>query len=276
MNPAILVPTDFSENALLAAKFALSIAPQLKASVCLMHAYSWVQSAFQGEQAGEKARHEAEEAVRAEMEAFISQIPGHPNLEEPLFIPGQLRDAIRKVNSEMEVILWVMGTTGATGLRYHVLGSNTYEVARHLSSVPLIVVPPGITRFQLEKIGFFTDFNPGDKYTLTVLNRLFGTFSGEIKMIHFGDPEDEAEEEKKLADWAEALCTDTGIASLPYEWVSGEEGVEAIRNLGEPFDLLALTPIDRGFMENLITHSMAKELIHQSEVPVFLVSREEE
>jgi len=52
--------------------------------------------------------------------------------------------------------------------------------------------------------------------------------------------------------------------------VEGEEGLEAIQKLDEDFDLLMLTQVDRGIFEKLYSKSMAKELIQQSQNPVYL------
>ena len=52
--------------------------------------------------------------------------------------------------------------------------------------------------------------------------------------------------------------------------MEGEEGVEAVARLDEKYDMIILTLAERGFFDNLLTKSMAKELIHQSQIPVFL------
>ena len=165
-----------------------------------------------------------------------------------------------------------MGTTGASGLKYHVLGSNTFEVAKQLKTVPLVVVPPGVLRFNLEKIAFFTDFNPGDLRTIASLKTVFPSLPGVIRLIHFGKPDGRPEEEAKLAKWAQTLKNEAGIAEISWLWVEGEEGVEAIRKLKEDFDLLVLTQVEHSFFEKLFSKSMARELVHQSRIPIFLTN----
>ncbi len=272
MKPIVLVPTDFSENALLAARFAISLAAHSQAEVCFLHAFTWLRSAFQGEHENEANRKEAEQNASQEMDRFLANFTGVSKVPDSVVTEGYLPDAIDRFLSGSNVKLVVMGTTGASGLKYHVLGSSTFEVAKQLKTVPLVVVPPGILRFNLEKVAFFTDFNPGDLQTIASLKAVFPSFSGVIRLIHFGKPGGRPEEEAKLAKWAQTLKNEVGIAELSWLWVEGEEGVEAIRKLNEDFDLLVLTQVEHSFFEKLFSKSMARELIHQSQIPVFMTS----
>lgn len=274
MKPIVLVPTDFSEYALLAARFAMSLASYSHAEVCFLHAFTWLRSAFQGEYENEANRKEAEQNAREQMDGFLAHFDGEIQVPDTILAEGRLSDAIDSFLSGSNVMLVVMGTTGASGLKYHVLGSTTSEIAQHLKTVSLVVVPPGISRFSLEKVAFFTDFNNGDLQTMTSFKTVFPFFPGVIRLIHFGKPEHRSDEEVKLAEWARTLKSEVGGPALSWAWVEGEEGVEAIQQLNEDFDLLVLTLVERGFFERLLSKSMAKELIHQSQVPVFLTNVE--
>lgn len=95
---------------------------------------------------------------------------------------------------------------------------------------------------------------------------------GEIRLIHFGKSDERPAKEARLANWAQTLKTEAEIPHLSWSWVEGEEGIEAIQKLDEDFDLLMLMQVERGFFEKLFSKSMAKELIHQSQTPVFLTS----
>ncbi len=272
MKPIILVPTDFSENALLAARFAIGLAARSHAEVFFLHTFTWLRSAFQGEHENEVNRKEAEQNAGEEMDNFLANFTGESKMPETFLAEGHLPDAIDRFLSGSNVRLVVMGTTGASGLKYHVLGSNTFEVAKHLKGVPLVVVPPDVSRFGFEKVAFFTDFNPGDLQTIASLRTALPSLPGVIQLIHFGKPDNRVNEEAKLAEWAQTLKNKTGISQISWSWVEGEEGVEAIRKLDENFDLLMLTQVERGFFEKLFSKSMAKELIHRSPIPVFLIN----
>lgn len=270
MKSVILVPTDFSENALLAARFAVSLAAQSHSEVCFLHAFTAFRSAFQGEQVNEASHREAIENANEEMARFLGNFSGETSVPDTVIMEGNLPDAIDRFLSGSSVKLIVMGTTGASGLKYHVLGSNTFEVSKHLTTVPLVVVPPGVSRFSLGKVAFFTDFNQADLRTLSSLKAIFSSLPEIVRVIHFGKADNRSEQETKLAEWTQMLKDEAGIPHLTWLWIEGEEGMEGVEKLDEVFDLFVLTLTEKGFFEKLFNKSMAKELIHQSKIPVFL------
>src|SRR5690606_6822614 len=162
MNPIIVVPTDYSENALLAARFAAGLADKIGADICLLHAYSWLLSGFQTEQEQEQHRVDAEQQAQTEMENFLGRLEGDENSYRSVIIPGHLNDTLDRIRSESNVALVLMGTTGAPGLRHRVLASNTLATAWHLRKIPLVVVSPATTSFRIDKISCFTGFQQGD------------------------------------------------------------------------------------------------------------------
>jgi nucleotide-binding universal stress UspA family protein len=271
MRSTVLVPTDFSENAFLAGKFALKLAEKIQADVCFLHSFVSLQSAFQGEQENVLNREEAEGKANEEMSNFLAKLAEDESVKYNFVVTDKnLLDAIHEISLTVDLKLIVMGTTGASGLKYHVIGSNTYAVAKNLNVSPLVIVPPGISNFTLEKIVFFTDFNPGDLNTVTSLKNVFPTFVSTIKLIHFGKQEERMSEEVQLARWALELKSKSGLQNISWSWIAGEEGIESVQNLDEVFDLILVTQKDRNFFESLVSKNMAKELIHQSMTPVFL------
>lgn len=208
------------------------------------------------------------------MDGFMTEFDGAESKPDSVVSEGHLADEIDRMVAAGEVIAVVMGTTGASGLKYHVLGSNTFAIANRLRQVPLIVVPPATERFTPENVGFFTDFNSGDQRTLTVLASVFPKLADTIQLVHFGREEEAAGKSAKLAEWSSSLAATVGLQELPWRLVAGEGGNEAIEKLGADFDLLALTLVERGFFERLFSKSMARELVHQSKVPVFLLNTE--
>lgn len=272
MNRIILVPTDFSENALLAARFAVSLAAHAGLEVCILHAYRPFHSAFQGEAANESDRERARQEAETQMKAFLDSLAVPVKAPKTVLVEENLPEAVDRILSDSAVAVVVMGTTGASGLKHHLLGSNTFAVASTLKQVPLIVVPPGTVRFSLEKVAFFTDFNQGDLSTVALLRSVLDNSESTFKLIHFGRPEEREAKEEKLRDWAGVLARKADLQTLPFRFIAGQEGVEAVEQLDEDFDLLALTLVEHGFFERLFSKSMARELIHQSKLPVFLAS----
>lgn len=140
----ILVPTDFSETAIHALRYASGLARGLGAHLTLLYADPFVPpvdySATVGgwdEQSFELAKICAEEQLRVDAKANVD--------------PAVLWDTVVRVDTPLEGILdharemgadlIVMGTHGRTGFRRLIIGSVTEAVMRH-AQVPVIAVPP--------------------------------------------------------------------------------------------------------------------------------------
>lgn len=274
MQTTYLVPTDFSDNSLLAARLAAALAARTGADVHLLHAYRPFRSGFQVSEKNEEDRQAALSEAQLEMKSFIAdlQAEGTSFPESKVhYHEGDLVDAIRDISAGQPADLVVMGTTGASGLRQKVLGSNTFEVARQLA-LPVLIIPPAVSSLELVKVAFFTDFRNEDLGTLLVLKSLFGEVLDEYSLIHLGQPDDGDAGRQKLEVWRDRLMSGSGIEEMTCEWMDVEESADAVNKISarKSVSLLALTLVDRDFFGSLFRKSLAKEVIHQSDTPVFL------
>ncbi len=71
MQTTYLIPTDFSDNSLLAARQAVALAVRTGADVHLLHAYRPFRSGFQVSEKNEEDRQAALSEAQLEMESFI-------------------------------------------------------------------------------------------------------------------------------------------------------------------------------------------------------------
>src|SRR5690554_6903444 len=210
----VIVPTDFSQNALNAALVAYALATRNGARVTVIHCYRAVQSAFQPGKANEldttRVRQEAEEQM-SELQDKVTDIGLDTSLMQFICVSGELTSVLYDLGRQIRIGLIVMGTTGASGVKYHFLGSNTFDVARQ-AKFPLLVVPIGVEHFTLENIAFLTDFQPKDRLTLSQLVKIFGQDDVRYHLVHFlatsdqqGSDEDQktrVASQKKLDEWA--------------------------------------------------------------------------
>src|SRR5690606_34382735 len=69
---------------------------------------------------------------------------------------GVLNEVIQKMVEIEPYTLIVMGTRGASGLKYVTLGSNTFEIIKK-SSIPVLAVPENESIPNLERVGMLTN-----------------------------------------------------------------------------------------------------------------------
>lgn len=271
----IIVPTDFSENAYKAAKFAMSLAANLEARFSLVHAYQCFRSGFQSDKTNLDDQARAKQEAEKEMDIFIQKLQhnGYPVPVNGECIEGTLLSVINLIKDDKANTIIVMGTTGATGIKYHLIGSNTLYIAKK-TSLPLLTVPVGTEQFKIKKVAVFTDYKEEDKKNLANLLYFFGNSGMSYTLFHIHETNEAPlpEDHQKLEKWALELKEICGIEDLSYELVEGKENATLVYEIShrEDIDLLTLTMVEHNFWDRLFEKSLAKAIILQATTPVFI------
>jgi len=278
MIQSILVPTDFSENALAAAHVAITLARKWEAAVYLTHAYLPFSSAFQSKHDNEKDEERASAEAQEEMDRFVEALKGDA-AGVPLtsaLVKANVKDAVERYVTEREIQLVVMGSHG-NGNRNNLLGSRTYDVARTVA-VPLLIVPQTTKGFDFSHIAFFTDYQPRDTETLQGFIELFGKRPiSECTLVHIHEKQEEPTEEdiQRLESWKTMLESETGFSSLAAELIHAEENVAVVNEIIDRLQpgLTLLTLVEgRKFFERLMHKSLARAIILQPKTPILLIN----
>lgn len=272
----IIIPVDFSANALLASQIGYQIAKQVNGKITILHAYQPFQSNFQSAGANLKDSIRSEEEAKAELasfsEKFNSVIENDGKIEvEFLAERGLIQDALEVLHKKDPIDLVIMGTTGASGIKFH-LGSNTYEIARK-TSFPLLIVPPNTQVIAPKNIGYFTDFQLGDLKVLHSLSSLFEESTIHYHLIHIIKDKVNLEgvTEKLQALRTELQHNLTGI-NLQEQVFVGDEHIDTINSITDQTgtDLIALCIVKKSFWEKFREKSLAKEIILKAGKPIFV------
>ncbi len=136
----ILVPTDMSETAAHALRYASALADRFNAHLLVLYADPFTPSVdFAGTPAFAVRREELIEATREQLELHVEQNV-KPSVPYDVRVLAQSTvDAIVGQACDTGADLIVMGTHGRTGLRRFFIGSVTEAVIR-LATVPVIAV----------------------------------------------------------------------------------------------------------------------------------------
>lgn len=277
MKQTILVPTDFSNNALVATRYAMELAKTLQADLHFLHAYQPFTSAFQSPLANKTDAERAEIGAQKGIASFIDAIDDISSVSYTWSIrQAGLMDAITDYIDSHTVGLVVMGTHGASGVRKDLLGSNTYDVAKKIK-LPLLVVPEHTSSFKLGDIVFFTDYQQNDVKTLRSFEALFKDSSLSCKLVHIHHSTIAPSEidEKKLNDWCEKLKKETSMDRMTAELYHLPESSDSVANILDQLgaDMTLITLVDsRGFFQRLLSKSLARAIILNPKTPVLLTS----
>lgn len=275
MTQTILVPTDFSNNSLTATHYALELAQIMHADIHILHAYRPFTSAFQSLLANESDEQRAQIGAEKGLADFVQTLGQNSRVNITAHaVQNNLLEAVEAYTAKNNVSLVVMGTRGASGIRKDLLGSNTYDLAKHIAQ-PMLVVPEHAPPFKLDKVVFFSDYQERDIKTLRGLQSLFGEVSPAIcTLVHIHECSAPTEaEQKELEEWQSMLAAKTAFNNLTAELVHVQENVDSVNEILERLqaDLTLLTLVGgRNFFKRLFQKSLAREIILNPKTPVLL------
>ena len=138
----ILLPTDFSDHANEALRYATQLAQTHAASLCLVHAYDLLPYALpDGPIMDERQLETVRVAFQKQLEQLrqAAEARGIARVETQL-LQGPASSEIVRVASEQHFDLIVMGTHGRTGLSHLLIGSVTEKVVRR-APCPVLTIP---------------------------------------------------------------------------------------------------------------------------------------
>lgn len=182
----ILVPTDFSECANNALRFAAFVAKKTGATLNLLHVHEVPLIGYQGsiEATVDDVPYMMSllKATKAKMKKtlslpFMKDIKVVHNIET-----GRICDHILKAAEKYEVDLIIMGTHGASGLQETIIGSNAERIAQN-SLIPVLTIKDEFENPKIEKIVFATDFSEETEYTFPEVEKLANLLDAKIEIV---------------------------------------------------------------------------------------------
>ena len=143
----ILVPTDGSKAAQKAARYAIDLAKQIKASIvilCVIDKGSFLSQTIPARKATRHVTEPLEDYLREAVQGFAGEIKklcdqnGVPS--KTIITVGHPVEEILKKAQREKADLIIMGSHGKSALAAAVLGSVTYGVIHKESKIPVLIV----------------------------------------------------------------------------------------------------------------------------------------
>jgi len=261
----ILVPTDFSPAADCAARYALNLAPFLKANITLCNAMLIPVNAIAAAQVAwpletyDEIKNEVTEQLKHEAETLKTWLIERADVFPKEFRPdisytsevGEVTDVIRNIVDTYYISLLVMGMSGKGGLERFFMGSTSREVIKK-ADFPVLLIPPGYSFRSIKKIAFATNFDKGDVNVLHTLACFAKALGAEIEVCHISDNKFEETKEKYDADiFIMEICNKVNYQKIHYNhiksrrvneglnWLHEHGGVDMIVMVHRPHHLLA-------------------------------------
>ncbi|MEJ7831264.1 MAG: universal stress protein [Segetibacter sp.] len=276
----ILVPTDFSDNALKAVNYAVAIAEKANAEIILLNVTLLLDTTFSSRKALIKEYNntlvEGISEQFEELQQSIKETNTTAKITTKLY-KGEVQDSILQCAADENADLIIMGTQGATGLKKILIGSTTAGIIGN-TTVPVLAIPKEAKWKGLENILFATRQLEVDNKILTPVLKLAQLQAALIHVAVFTDTDDDdagdyMEHGKLLNAYRQTLPVrykDINFKTVQLEGEEFDETIEQYINDNQ-IDMMVMTTHKRSFWENVFNNSMTKEMSYHINIPLLAI-----
>ncbi|WP_047414620.1 universal stress protein [Cellulophaga sp. Hel_I_12] len=272
----ILLPTDFSDNAFEAIRYALLVFKDLKCTFFLLHTYT--PPVYQTEYLlgspgliglGDVMQETSTNRLEKLKVRLESQYKNTNHTFKIRTAFNTLVNEVIETTEQEEIDMIIMGTTGATGAKEILFGSNAVHVIKKTKR-PIIVVPPNFEYEAPKEILFPTDYEID--YKKEALESLFiiaQQHNSRINVMHVRAGLDLNTLQKKYKKQLEKLIS---TMSLFHE-MPDNEVINAINQfqVKNKINLLVMIQNKHTFLERLFIEPVIKKLGFHITVPFMVI-----
>lgn len=279
----ILIPTDFSPNAAKAVRFAMRLA-HTKANIHLVffHATDTVIPTRTPARLYSEIAEEDKAIGLEKLEKEIAQhfkelgINADEISSELVVVQGIFKESINIEVKRFHIDLIIMGTCGATGLQKVLFGSNTVDVMDKVAC-PLLAIPDNYKHHAIKHIAYAADFLTIEEGFEKVVD-LAKMFDATLEIFHVDSvlPHRIDHQMFDKAHFIDKLNKkfDYEPITLAFVELSEEDSDDAVAGIRAYItkkhpSILAMATYDRIWIEKIINPSVTKEMMFQTEIPLF-------
>ncbi len=259
---SILVPIDFSENAMSAVNYAGALAKHLQLDLHLVHAIhnpvaDINSSIILLEILMDNAKIIANQKLAATAETLKEQFGITPKIHMDF---GLAADYIIKESENLDVDLIVMGTSGASGFVDSLFGSVTSSVIKR-GKKPVMAIPDEAKYEKVKVITMANDHQESMAFEMSFIHNLAQKMESRLDIIFI--------KSENTTYQQEMILNDAKLRQVSIWAPSVYEGITTYLER-EGVDLLVLKHHDRNFFEDLIHKSTTKEILRKSSIPLLI------
>ncbi|MEP2058839.1 MAG: universal stress protein [Maribacter litoralis] len=272
----ILLPTDFSENALTAIRYALTLYKDLKCTFFLLNSYMppvYHTEYLMGSPAQIGLGDIVQQNSQDNLENLKAKLQKEFNNPLHTFITHSALNVLssevsRTVEAE-DIDIVVMGTKGATGAKEILLGTNTVHVIKN-SKCPVLVIPSKFEYEAPEQILFPNDYEVSlDKNSLSQLLKIVNSHVSQVNVMHVYTGDDLTTVQQKNKEKLAQVLSKNAF----FHEVSSNEIIAAINEfqVKQKINLLVMVQNKHTFLERLFIEPVIKKIGFHVTVPFLVI-----
>ena len=276
----ILIPTDFSENAWNAIRYAMQLFANNECTFYLLNTYTpvipssrFMAKMIDGVSIVDAVRDSSERGLQHSVNQIKGQFANPKHRYETISSFNLLVEEIKDLVEELKIDLIITGTKGASGIDEVFMGSNTVRIIKSTERCPVLAIPQHFGYLAPREIAFATDFNRF--YTTSELQpllRLAKMFNATIRVVHV---------QYKLRALSELQQFNLNMLRRYLKdvehYVHTVSELSSISNTLEIFTeeldihLLALLNYQHSYMEKMTREPIVKRTAFHTQIPLLVI-----
>lgn len=277
MDKRVLLPTDYSKNALNAIRYALELYKNVRCDFFILNAFhisGYTLDSMRVPELGEPYYEAAKQESEEGMEKLMQMIKLHPQNNKHEFHTittfNSLTEAIRNVIDKKDIDIIVMGTKGGTESKARIFGTNTVNVMEQIKECPVIAVPNNYMFQTPREIVFPTDYKtPFKRKEIGDLIEISNLYDAKINVVHIDKDKDGKlnKKEKINKDLLQEILQGTNykIHFLPADKISS--GINKFID-DHGCDMIAFLNRKHLFFRSILSNPLVKKIGYEPKVPI--------
>ncbi|WP_299212320.1 universal stress protein [uncultured Aquimarina sp.] len=271
MKKRILLPTDFSENAMNAIDYSIELFKNEQCDFYILNTYTIDE--FTMELTITKNLKELEEQSKKGLYKILERVSvTDENINHNFFIVSRrdnLLTAMKDIVAKRDIEMVVMGTKGRTDSRNKIYGSNTVLAMEKIRNCPVLAIPHRAIYKEIKEIAFPTNYRTHFKRReFQYLADIAKMTDAAIRILHVSDQnqlldEDQKNNKKLLEEY---------FIGLKYSFhILHNNNVQdglSIFIQNEDIDMISFINKKHSFFESILSKPMVKKLGYHSKIPV--------
>lgn len=269
----ILIPTDFSDNAMNAIRYALELFKYDVSEFYLLHAYKDEIYADLGllssdtlENITQTVKERSDRKLEATLAEILSIAPNPRHKFHKASANGLLVDEADALVDEHNIDIIVMGTRGETDDRKLAFGSHTLQVLKYVQC-PVLAIPANYEYTPPRRILFPTNYLiPYKRRELKLLCEMGAPFRSEIDMLYVSGNQNLSHRQE---DNKAFLKDELNKNKVDFKTIDNKNVAVAINQFLEenPMDMLVMVNTRHSFLENLLFKSTIDKISLKIDIP---------
>lgn len=269
----ILFPTDFSENAVHASRYAGMMAKLFDANVILLHVYHIpMVPAYNTSFEVKDAVSQNENEIKQQLQTFATEFRMDSNLASERIIQkveyGFASEKTIEIANSMNVDMIVMGTKGASNMLDKWLGTHAQDVMAK-AECPVFTIPNDVSIEFPQRILYAADFKDDEIHAVQKVLDIAKPLGATCKVVHIHEefePNIGHAVEETIKELEQNFKEDD-VTVQQFHRDDTIEGLETYMKTYEP-DILALAIHEKSFLDNIFSTSISEHFIQEAKIPI--------